>query len=324
MSDGATDIPHAAALLLAGRVVAFPTETVYGLGASALNPAAIAEVFRLKGRPPTNPLIVHVSGPDMARSVTRLWPDAADRLARRFWPGPLSIVLPKDPSIPASVTAGTDSIAVRCPDHPVALALLFHVGLPLVGPSANRSGALSPTLSEHVRAAFDPAEVHILEGGPCRTGIESTVLSLTGPQPVLLRPGAISPTDIAALLGRPVLIHSASHPSHAAAPSPGLSPRHYAPSTPARLFDPAQWPHILPTGGSAMVLSHLERPVAPPHLSVCLGDDPARYAALLYAALHDADRPPTTLILIERPPSPDSDPLWTAILDRLTRATAPA
>ena len=177
MEPAIKDIKEAASRLRDGGVVAFPTETVYGLGADAFSDAAVSRVFALKGRPSRNPLIVHVSGPLMAKRVTATWPVEAQRLADAFWPGPLSIVLPKRPEVPDIVTGGmgSASVAVRCPDHPTALALLYEFGSPLVGPSANLSGSISPTTAAHVRAAFSEQDVLVLDGGPCATGIESTV-----------------------------------------------------------------------------------------------------------------------------------------------------
>ena len=320
------DIAHAVALLRQGRPVAFPTETVYGLGAAAFDPAAVARIYELKGRPAFNPLIVHVSGPEMARRVVRAWPEEAELLARAFWPGPLSLVLPRSPDLPGIVTAGADTVAVRCPDHPVALALLFEFGAPLVGPSANPSGMVSPTAAEHVRESFDPDDVFVLEGGPCRAGIESTVLSLVGP-PTILRPGLIGADEAAFTIGRPVALarngkDAGRMPREAAAlPSPGLLPRHYAPRTPARLFGPEDWPRVLPGADApTVVLSMHNRPIKPPHTILLLPRQAEPYAAAIYSALRRADALSPALILIERPPT--DGPVWEAIADRLARATS--
>ncbi len=321
------DIHHAAALLREGRVVAFPTETVYGLGADAFNAEAIDRVYSLKGRPRNNPMIVHVSGPDMARRVARDWSARADALARRFWPGPLSILVPRAPGLPAAVTAGGDLVAVRCPNHPVTLALLFELNRPLVGPSANISGQVSPTTAAHVRESFRPEDVQILDGGPCEAGIESTVVDVASDPPRVLRPGVIGPAQIAAILGCPVATPSPASSRQPAdpLPSPGMLDRHYAPRTAAHLFDEDEWPRVLDEFGRAAVLTHRLRHLEPPHTMIDMPPDAADYAAALYAALRAADsiNPPVDAILIERPPPPESDPIWAAIADRLARATTP-
>ena len=191
------EIERAAALLRAGRLVVFPTETVYGLGANALDPVAVARVYEVKDRPATSPLIVHVASIEMAQSLVTSWPEIADRLARKFWPGPLTLVLEKRSVIPAIVTAGLSTVGLRMPAHPIAQALIRAAGLPLAAPSANRFKQLSPTTADHVRESLGDDVDLILDGGPCQVGIESTVLSLTEPQPVLLRPGGIARAEIA-------------------------------------------------------------------------------------------------------------------------------
>ncbi len=327
---GATfeDIHHAAELLAHGRVVAFPTETVYGLGADAFDADAVDHVFALKGRPRHNPMIVHVSGPEMARRVSREWGEQADALARRFWPGPLSLLVPRSLALPLAVTAGSDLVAVRCPNHPVALALLFELGRPLVGPSANLSGEVSPTCAEHVRDSFSADDVFVLDGGTCEAGIESTVLDVTAAPPRVLRPGVVSAGQIGDVIGAPVIPfgggrRSENGPLH----SPGLLARHYAPRTPAHLFDDRDWPAVLDAcvqsgdgkRGQAVVITHRFRRVDPPNRIIQMPMEAAEYAAALYAALREADRLGAAVILIDRPP--DGDPLWDAIADRLARAT---
>lgn len=325
MPDKVTDIVLAAERLRAGDVVAFPTETVYGLGAVAFDPRAVERVFAIKGRPANNPLIVHVTGPEMARAIVApgAWTDAADRLARAFWPGgehagPLSIVLPKSDRIPPIVTGGGPNVAVRCPEHPVALALLFELQLPLVGPSANPSGSISPTTAEHVRAAFND-QVPVLDGGPCRAGIESTVISLAGPRPRILRPGLVTAEAIARILGEE--IENAAPQPQPGAPldAPGLLPRHYAPRTRARLLDLNALLDELRHAPHArrVILSHSLSDAAN---IITLPTDPESYAHRLYAALREADARALDEILIERPTG--AHPHWRAILDRLTRATA--
>lgn len=319
MPAGPEDIAAAVERLAAGGLVAFPTETVYGLGADALNREAIAHVFQLKGRPATNPLIVHVSGEAMAKQVAQWSLDAA-RLARVFWPGPLTLILPRTPAVPESVTAGSDNVAVRCPDHHLTLSLLEAYGRPLVGPSANPSGRISPTTAEHVRASFDQQQVLVLDGGPCRAGIESTVLALE-PTPRILRPGVLGAQEIARALGRPVLPHNPGEVTRGPAPSPGLLAAHYAPRTPTALATRDEILARVAASQSPIVALVLE-PVAtsPPHASIVMPTHAEAYAARLYAALREADDLHASAILVERPPS--SGPIWEAILDRLSRAAA--
>jgi len=341
------DIHAAAALLRAGHVVAFPTETVYGLGADALNPAAVSRVFQLKGRPSRNPLIVHVADEVMARTLAAVWPEEAVQLARRFWPGPLSIVLPKRPEVPDVVTggAGSRTVAIRCPDHPVALALLHECATPLVGPSANLSGQVSPTTAAHVLASF-PTGVVVLDGGACSKGIESTVISLAeGESPRILRLGVITPDMIQLALGRPVIAPGVAGVAGVAGgageeggeggardddpdaplgplPSPGLLSRHYAPKAPASLLTRAEIEaSLLAEPDPVVVLSFSGIAVSPPHRAVLLPREPHAFAARLYAAMHEADDTHPSHILIERPTGAGA--VWAAILDRLRRATNP-
>ena len=290
-------IKEAAERIRAGELVAFPTETVYGLGANALDPAAIAKIYELKGRPQTSPLIVHAASIEMARALVTEWPPEAEQLAQKYWPGPLTLVLPKAPSIPDIVTAGLWTVGVRVPAHPIALALINHAGVPVAAPSANRFAGLSPTTAEHVRQAFGDA-VPVLDGGPCPVGIESTVVSLVGGKIMLLRPGMIALPDI----------EQAAAPS-AAHPSPGMHARHYSPRTSLILS-------CNPDSCGAYLW--ITRPAASAR-SIQMPDDPAAYAARLYGALHELDREGWASITIEPPP----DTLdWAAIMDRLTRAAS--
>ncbi len=320
----ADEIRHAADVLRAGGVVAFPTETVYGLGADAASEDAVRRVFELKGRPRNNPMIVHVADVAMARTVVGEWPDRASDLAGRFWPGPLTLVLRKAPDLPDLVTAGHATVGVRCPDHPLALALIRALGRPIAAPSANPSGRVSPTTARHVRDGFPGAGLTILDGGPCRAGIESTVLSLVHDPPRILRPGAVPRED----LGEDVQTAGPGFESPTGATaveamlSPGRMPAHYAPVAPVRLFGTSQWPAILddaPPG--TVVITH-----EPAHVSradvrfIRLPESPHAYAASLYAALREADALAPARILIERPEPTDG--LWAAIHDRLRRAAA--
>ncbi len=233
-------IAEAAAILQAGGLVAFPTETVYGLGANALDEQAVARVFDVKKRPRFDPLIVHVANVEGALRLAADFPTVARRLAEKFWPGPLTLVLPKRTVVPDLVTAGCSTVALRIPDHPVAQALLRAANLPVAAPSANPFGQISPTTAEHVRAQLGQAIDLILDGGPCRVGVESTVLQLTNDVPLLLRPGGTTLEEIEAVIGA-VKVLAAGHadlPQRGLA-SPGTLLQHYAPRTPLVLRTPA-------------------------------------------------------------------------------------
>ncbi len=297
----------AAELIRAGRLVAFPTETVYGLGANALNEAAVRRVFEVKGRPSTSPLIVHVDSIEMARSLADEWPSAAETLAQRFWPGPLSLVVPKKASVPDIVTAGLQTVGLRMPAHPLALKLIHAARVPIAAPSANRFSELSPTTAEHVRRGLGDAVDLVLDGGPTRVGIESTVLSLAGRRPVLLRPGGVGREDIEALIG-PL---EAAGQVQGAHPSPGMHRRHYSPRTRMLLVAPGE---PLPAGTGVLLWLTAETAGV---RSVRMPDGPAAYAAQIYGVLHDLDRQSLDWIAAERPPA---RPEWEAVLDRLTRA----
>jgi L-threonylcarbamoyladenylate synthase len=318
-------IAEAAALLRAGRLVAFPTETVYGLGANALDAAAVQRIFAAKGRPRYNPLIVHVAGVDEALAVAREWPPLADALARAFWPGPLTIVVPKQPVVPDLVTAGLDSVAVRAPAHPVAMALLRAAALPVAAPSANRFMRLSPTTAAHVRRSLGPDVDLVLDGGPAHVGIESTVVDVSGGRVVVLRPGIIAADAIARVAG-PVASRADLPKGDTPRPSPGMMERHYAPVATLRLFDagdPADLARAqsaaATAGGPTGALVRTDAAVAVTHL-VRMPADPDAYARALYATLHDLDDHGCALILVERVPSTEA---WAGIRDRLDRAATP-
>lgn len=310
-------VDEAAAIIRRGGAVAFPTETVYGLGADALNEAAVGRVFALKGRPAHNPLIVHVADEAMARHVASAWSDRASRLARAFWPGPLTIVVPRAQRIPTAVTAFGATVAVRCPDHPLALALIRAVGGPIVGPSANPSGTVSPTTAEHARAAFVD-RVPVLDGGPCAIGIESTVVTVAERPPRVLRMGAVSAEALSVALGEDVS-SGASPAAPGALPSPGLLASHYAPAASAELVD-AQELATRAAEPGAMILA-LEAPLPNSPSIIRMPPDAGAYATRLYAALREADSRTPGIILIERPTGESW--LWSAIRDRLARACAP-
>ncbi len=302
------DLDRAVALLRAGRLVAFPTETVYGLGANAFDAAAVRRIYEAKGRPATSPLIVHVSSLAMARKVVAEWPEAAEKLAARYWPGPLTLVLPKSKRIPLEVTAGLNTVGVRMPAHPVALALMRRARMPLAGPSANRFTELSPVTAEQVRRGLGAAVDMVVDGGPCRVGIESTVLSLAGPEAVLLRPGMVSREQIETLIG-PVRLAGAVSDGEAHA-APGQHSRHYAPRVPLRLGAPVA------AAGTVYLWWAVERAA---EYSVRMPKDPDRYAAMLYDTLHRADEMGVKEIVVEPVPF-GSD--WDGIRDRLGRAAS--
>ena len=286
-------IPTAVAILRRGGLVAFPTETVYGLGADATNPVAVQRIFAAKGRPATNPLIVHVATAAVARRYASTWPEVADQLAEAFWPGPLTLVLPRQPTIAAEVSAGRGTVGLRVPNHPLALELLTAFDGPVAAPSANRANHVSPTTAGHVRDELGDRVDLILDGGPCAVGIESTVVDLTGDRPALLRPGGVSREQLEAVVG-PVDVVQGS------AASPGQGSRHYAPVTPAY---------------------RVERGVSLPAGAVILrcDTDPVTYARDLYQKLREADQcPGVRAIYVEMPPNVAE---WAAVRDRLIRAT---
>ncbi len=301
------DIAAAAKRLRAGDLVAFPTETVYGLGANALDADAVRKIYAAKGRPATSPLIVHVANKAIAKSLVTYWPPLADRLANRFWPGPLTLVLPKQAAIPDEVTASLPTVGIRIPNHPLALALLEAAHIPLAAPSANRFTELSPTTADHVRMSFGDS-FPILDGGPCDVGIESTVISIEADEIVVLRPGMISLEDLGAFTPHIRLATDpAASTSHA---SPGQHQKHYSPRTHLRIGYPYT------TGkGAYLYWSH----PLPGAEGIQMSSDPAEYAALLYSTLHNLDQQSLNWIAVE--PLPEA-PAWDAIRDRLQRAAA--
>jgi L-threonylcarbamoyladenylate synthase len=292
-------VSEAAAAIRAGGIVAFPTETVYGLGANALDAAAVAKIFELKGRPSTNPLIVHVASAEMAREIVAEWPPLAEELARRWWPGPLTLVLPKKPCVPDIVTAGLSTVGVRVPAHPVALRLIQEAGVPIAAPSANLFTGLSPTTAEHVRRVFGGA-VDVVEGGASPVGIESTVVAIEGGRLTLLRPGMIALGEI-----ERVAAGAGSHPS------PGMHARHYSPRTRLLLVERRE---ELPGREGAYMWRESSGMTA---RSVRMPGDAAAYAARLYSVLHELDEESWPWIAVEAPPD---TPEWAAIRDRLMRA----
>jgi len=288
------EMARAAELIRAGRLVAFPTETVYGLGANALDEAAVARIFQAKGRPRHSPLIVHVASIEMARELAAGWPPAAEALAQRYWPGPLTLVVAKRPAIPDIVTAGLPTVALRMPAHPMALELIRLAGVPIAAPSANRFTELSPTAAAHVPQSLAD---FTLDGGPANVGIESTVLSLAGP-PVLLRPGVIPVTELEAMVGPIAASAVNAETAHA---SPGMHPRHYRPRTPLYLG-------AAPRQGRGVLL----------RIGQEMPADPRAYAAALYGTLHRLDTQGLDWIAVEMPPDTAE---WAGVRDRLRRAS---
>ncbi|MGF1639697.1 MAG: L-threonylcarbamoyladenylate synthase [Rhodospirillales bacterium] len=302
----AAAIAEAAALLHQGRLVAFPTETVYGLGANARDDAAVAAVFAVKNRPRFNPLIVHV--PDLAAAETlAAFDDRACFLAGKFWPGPLTLVLPRraESGLSPLVSAGLDTVAVRAPAHPIAQALLAAARLPVAAPSANPSGRVSPTTAAHVAESLGQRVALILDGGPCRVGVESTVVGLTGETPVLLRPGGLAAEAIERYLG------PLARPRPGAPQAPGLLARHYAPGRPLRLYA-----HRAQAGEALLAFGP---EAADADLNLSARGDLEEAAANLFAMLRILDRPAFSAIAVM--PIPDAG-LGRAINDRLRRAAA--
>ena len=293
-----------------GGLVAFPTETVYGLGANALDARAVDRIFEAKGRPASSPLIVHVGSVAMAQTLASEWPAAAADLALAFWPGPLTLVLPKGQQIPDNVTAGLGTVGLRQPDHPIAAAFIREAGVPIAAPSANRFTGLSPTTAEHVLKSLGDVVDMILDGGPTRIGIESAVLALTGPRPRLLRPGTISREEIEEVVGE---IDCGPIEFEGGHPSPGLHEKHYCPITPLFLVDGER----LPARGRGAYL-WLTQLLAVDY-SQQMPADAASYAAALYETLHRLDDRGFDWIAVERPPE---WPEWAGVLDRLERASS--
>jgi L-threonylcarbamoyladenylate synthase len=321
------DITAAAEVLKRGGLVAFPTETVYGLGADARSSDAVRKIFAAKGRPSEHPLIVHVANEEIARRYAAHWPAAASVLAQKFWPGPLTLVVRKLPIIASEATAGRDTVGLRVPNHPIALALLKAFGGPVAAPSANRWGRVSPTTADHVRSELGETVDYLLDGGPCSVGIESTVLDLTVTPPAILRPGGVSREEIDKIIGPVELREGLVHTSGAAV-SPGLHESHYRPATPTYRFEekdiPALVEHCRKSADTKMVLlvlpgaSELGK-LPSGHEVVVMPADATAYARRLYSALRDADASQAESILVQMPPH---EPEWAAVRDRLFRAAS--
>jgi len=321
-------VTRAAQVLASGGLVAIPTETVYGLAADALDAEAVDRIFAAKGRPATNPLIVHVADTAMALSLAATWPQAAEQITANLWPGPVTVIVPRGPRIPTNVTAGGPTVALRCPEHRLTRRLIATLGRPLAAPSANRSMKLSPTTAGHVLEGLGNRIDLILDGGPCGRGIESTVVDCTADPPRILRPGPIDRNTLEAVLGRPVLDVTAADNDAEAAParSPGMLPRHYAPKTPLEVSDAAaeRVEELVQAGKRVAWLTARTddprvRSLASSRalLVVPMPSDPAAFATSLYATLHAIDRRSLDRIIIDAPPDTDA---WRAVTDRLSRA----
>lgn len=318
MSETADPIALAVAALKRGEVIGLPTETVYGLAADAANPAAVARIFALKGRPADHPLIVHIADSTQLRQWASVVPGTAAALATAFWPGPLTMILPRHPRVADVVTGGQQTVGLRCPRHPLALQVLQAFGGALAAPSANHFGRISPTTARHVRDEFGEAVPIVLDGGECEVGIESTIIDLSSATPRILRPGRISRAQVESVIGA-VAVESNEHSPRAS----GTLEAHYAPRTPMLLL---ARPALLREareqqafGKRVVVLALAELP--PGLAGVALPDHSAAYAHGLYAALRELDAGGQQLLLVERPPEGAE---WLAVHDRLRRAAVGA
>jgi L-threonylcarbamoyladenylate synthase len=316
-------VHRAAELLRAGEVVAVPTETVYGLAANAFDAKAVAQIFKIKGRPARNPIIVHVSSASMAKRCVTRWPSLAARLARAFWPGPLTLVLPRSPLIPGIITGGGPTVGVRWPSHPFMQALIRACGFPLAAPSANPSNRLSPTNAEHVQATLGHKLSLIVDGGQAQVGIESTVLDLSVSPPRVLRPGMVHKEALAAVTGA----LAGADSSAGVLKSPGQLPTHYAPRARLAVWswrDEAELHRLSKESGVPSTAIHVIAHTCIPsgeafgRIAV-IPHDAEAFARSIYAELHRCDQAGAELIIVEAVPETDE---WAGISDRLNRASA--
>jgi len=311
-----SEVARAAEILKAGGLVAFPTETVYGLGADASNAAAMTRLYAVKRRPSDHPVIVHFASAEKAFQWARDVPEAARRLAARFWPGPLTLILKRSALAKDFVTGGQDTVGLRVPSHPVAHEMLSVFGGGVAAPSANRFGLVSPTTAAHVRDDLGKDVDFVLEGGPSEVGIESTILDLSGASPVLLRPGYVSKGELASVLGKEVLEQAPASPRH-----PGGLEKHYAPRTPARLVPAHALDREISRLKERVAVLAFSRPDERVDYWLRMPREPRAYAQRLYAALRELDTAGCERILVEAPPE---SPEWAAVRDRLMRACGPA
>lgn len=320
------DLAEAGRIIREGGLVAFPTETVYGLGANALDAAAVQRIYVAKGRPSFNPLIVHVSGLTGASEVAEEIPEVALALAAAFWPGPLTLVMKRRAHVPTAVTAGLDTVGVRAPAHPVAQALIAAAGVPIAAPSANRYTRVSPTSAAHVVAQLGDRIDMIVDGGESDVGIESTVLDLTSPIPTILRPGSVSRSALERVAGPVAVIAREPSPGdETPRRAPGMVDRHYAPNAPLTFVtagardEASRQLQILRARGKVGVLSYSDG-MPEGDVTLRLSPEPDAYARALYAALHTIDDAGCVAALVERVPTGDA---WEGVADRLLRASAP-
>jgi L-threonylcarbamoyladenylate synthase len=308
------EVQRAAEILKRGGLVAFPTETVYGLGADASSRDAVGRLFAAKRRPADHPVIVHFATAQAAFEWARDIPPAARALAERFWPGPLTMILKRSAKAGDFVTGGQDTVGLRVPAHPVARALLAAFGGGIAAPSANRFGQVSPTTAAHVREDLGKDVDLVLDGGPSEVGIESTIVDLSGAQPVLLRPGHVSAAALEAALGRPIASRREDSPRH-----PGGLERHYAPKTPARMVPTHELDREIARLKDKVAVLAFSRPDERVDFWLRMPRDPEAFAHKLYAALRELDGAHCEMILIEAPPE---TPEWAGVRDRLVRATS--
>jgi L-threonylcarbamoyladenylate synthase len=314
------EVREAAKLLAAGKVVAFPTETVYGLGADASNPEAVRRIFEIKGRPADHPVIVHLSHPDQLSEWAADIPDEAYQLAERFWPGPLTMILNRNKRVPDEVTGGQDTVGLRIPAHPVALALLRKFGGGIAAPSANRFGRISPTTAQHVLEDLGEELEMIVDAGPCLIGLESAIINLSGPEPMLLRPGSLTVKELEAVLdGKRIAVPEKKVVLRA----PGMLASHYAPRTPFAVIEAVALPETLTkllTRGETVAVMTVTAPENSWPKGVTLRSmppSPSDYACEMYSVMRKLDNGGFDHIVAVAPPDSIE---WLAVMDRLTRA----
>lgn len=322
VSIDAEEIKSASTLLKAGQLVAFPTETVYGLGCDAGNSDALARLYRVKGRPGDHPVIVHLASIDQLEDWALTVPDQALALARKFWPGPMTLILKKSDKVLPAVSGGQDTVGLRIPSHPVALSLLKEFNSGVAAPSANRHGKISPTTAEHVKSELGDLVAKVLDGGQCSVGIESTIVDLSGEMPRILRPGMITLDEIESVLKKAKKSRKKDTGNSVAPRAPGTLSSHYAPQTGLKLFAHQNLPRAIATAESLMMRVSVMAFSDPISCSSViswkqLSENPAECARQLYATMRELDSSGADYIIVEEPPELAE---WMGILDRLRRA----